>query len=51
MKTITRHIWIGCFATAFIILISFSRPDNSVATGGCTVPIGECSGTSTIIDL
>lgn len=50
MKTFLRFLQLlvngckaGCILIAVIILVSFNQPDNTIATGGCTVPDGICN--------
>lgn len=33
----------GVVTLAVVILLNFGQPEMTVATGGCSAPIGECS--------
>lgn len=43
LQALVTTLSAGCITAALIIVISFNRPDNTVATGGCTAPDGVCT--------
>ena len=47
-QTLITLFRIGCVTVAVVTLLNFGHPDMDVATGGCSVPNGECS--TTVID-